>query len=53
MRVRMMLVRVAAEEALPFEVRVPNATTVKAMQPIGRTASASRNAEALFDDLGI
>jgi DNA-damage-inducible protein J len=30
--VRMMLVRVAAEKALPFEVRVPNATTVKATQ---------------------
>ncbi len=30
--VRMMLVRVAAEKALPFEVRVPNATTVKAMK---------------------
>ncbi len=34
--VRMMLVRVAAEEALPFEVRVPNATTVKAMQAADR-----------------
>ena len=30
--VRMLLVRVAAEKALPFEVRVPNAATVKAMQ---------------------
>ena len=30
--VRMLLVRVAAEKALPFEVRVPNATTVKAMR---------------------
>ena len=30
--VRMMLVRVAAEDALPFEVRVPNSTTVKAME---------------------
>jgi DNA-damage-inducible protein J len=30
--VRMMLVRVAAEKALPFDVRAPNATTVKAMQ---------------------
>ena len=26
--VRMLLVRVAAEKALPFEVKVPNATTV-------------------------
>lgn len=30
--VRMMLVRVAAEMALPFDVKVPNATTVKAMR---------------------
>ena len=29
--VRMLLVRVAAEKALPFDVKVPNATTVKAM----------------------
>jgi len=30
--VRMLLIRVAAEEALPFEVRVPNASTVKAVR---------------------
>ena len=30
--VRMVLVRVAAEKALPFDVRVPNAATVKAMR---------------------
>ena len=30
--VRMLLVRVAAERALPFDVKVPNATTVKAMK---------------------
>ena len=30
--VRMLLVRVAAEKALPFDVRIPNATTVKAMR---------------------
>jgi DNA-damage-inducible protein J len=30
--IRMLLVRVAAEKALPFEVRVPNATTIKAMR---------------------
>lgn len=34
--VRMLLVRVAAEKALPFEVRVPNATTVKAMRAADR-----------------
>ena len=35
--VRILLVRVAAESALPFEVRVPNATTVKAMQAANRS----------------
>ena len=34
--VRMLLVRVAAEKALPFEVRVPNATTVNAMRAADR-----------------
>jgi DNA-damage-inducible protein J len=30
--IRMLLVRVAAEKALPFEARVPNAATVAAME---------------------
>lgn len=30
--VRMLLVRVAEEKALPFDVRVPNPTTAKAMR---------------------
>lgn len=30
--VRMLLVRVAAGNALPFEVKIPNATTVKAVR---------------------
>jgi DNA-damage-inducible protein J len=52
--VRMMLVRVAEEKALPFEVRVPNATTVKAMQSADRKRGKRfRSAEALFEDLGI
>jgi DNA-damage-inducible protein J len=44
--VRMLLVRVAAEKALPFEVKVPNATTVKAMhaadQRKGRRSRSTR-----------
>ena len=32
--VRMLLVRVAAEKALPFDVRVPNAETVAAMKEL-------------------
>ncbi|MGD0578961.1 MAG: type II toxin-antitoxin system RelB/DinJ family antitoxin, partial [Bryobacteraceae bacterium] len=34
--VRILLVRVAAEKALPFDVRVPNATTIQAMQAADR-----------------
>jgi DNA-damage-inducible protein J len=42
--VRKLLVRVAAEKALPFDVRVPNATTVKTMRrrPGERKASEIR-----------
>lgn len=50
--VRMMLVRVAAEKSLPFQVKVPNQTTRKAM----RTASKGKrfkSADELFEDLGI
>lgn len=52
--VRMMLVRVAAEKSLPFEVRVPNETTVKAMESADRKEGQRfRSAEAALDDLGI
>lgn len=33
---RLLLVRVAAEKALPFELLVPNAETVEAMQAVRR-----------------
>lgn len=52
--VRMLLVRVAAEKALPFEVRIPNAATVKAMRAADRgKGKRYRSADALFKDLGI
>ena len=52
--VRMMLVRVAAEKALPFDVRVPNAKTIKAMQSAdNKQGKRFRSAKALFKDLGI
>ena len=52
--VRMLLIRVAAEKALPFEVRVPNAATIKAMQAADRgKGKRFRSADALFKDLGI
>ncbi len=52
--VRMLLVRVAAEKALPFDVKVPNATTVKAMRAADKGKGKRLNsAGALFKDLGI
>ncbi|HYN15933.1 MAG TPA: type II toxin-antitoxin system RelB/DinJ family antitoxin [Terriglobales bacterium] len=52
--VRMLLVRVAAEKALPFEVKVPNPTTVKAMKAADRRRGKRfKTAGALFKDLGI
>ncbi len=52
--VRMLLLRVAAEKALPFDVRVPNATTVKAMRAADRGKGKRLNsAGVLFKDLGI
>jgi antitoxin component of RelBE/YafQ-DinJ toxin-antitoxin module len=39
---------------LPFEVKIPNATTVKAMRAADRgKGKRSRSAGALFKDLGI
>ncbi len=52
--VRMLLVRVAAEKALPFEVRAPNATTEKAMKAADKgKGKRFRSARELFKDLGI
>jgi DNA-damage-inducible protein J len=52
--VRMLLTRIAAENALPFEVRVPNPLTVKAMQEADQgKGKRFETAEALFEELGI
>ena len=52
--VRMLLVRVAAEKALPFDVKVPNATTVKAMRASDKgQGKRQKSADAMFEDLGI
>jgi DNA-damage-inducible protein J len=49
--VRMLLVRVAAEKALPFDVRVPNATTVRALRAADKGKGKRLNsAGALFED---
>ena len=52
--VRMLLVRVAAEKALPFDVKVPNSTTVKAMRAADRGQGKRYDSvDDLFKDLGI
>jgi DNA-damage-inducible protein J len=52
--VRMLLVRVAAEKALPFDVKFPNATTVKAMRASDQgKGKRLKSTGALFKDLGI
>jgi DNA-damage-inducible protein J len=52
--VRILLVRVAAEKGLPFHVRVPNATTVKAMRAADRgEGKRFKSAADLFTELGI
>jgi DNA-damage-inducible protein J len=52
--VRMLLVRVAAEKALPFRVRIPNASTKKAMRAVDQgKGKRMRSADALFKDLKI
>ena len=52
--VRMLLVRVAAEKALPFDVKIPNAITVKAMRAADKgKGKRLSSAGALFKDLGV
>jgi DNA-damage-inducible protein J len=52
--VRMLLVRVVAEKALPFDVKIPNATTVKAMRAVDKGQGKRHNStDALFKDLGV
>ena len=52
--VRMLLVRTAAEKALPFDVRVPNAATARAIEELERgKGKRFATADALFKDLGI
>lgn len=50
--VRILLVRVAAEKALPFDVKVPNKTTVRAMTAADRgKGKRFKSTEALLKDL--
>ena len=50
--VRVFLTRVAAEKAIPFEVRVPNETTVRAMNEARQgNLPVFSNVSELMDDL--
>jgi DNA-damage-inducible protein J len=50
--IRLLLVRVAAEKALPFEVKVPNAETLAAMAELERGEGAQfENVAELMADL--
>ena len=49
---RMMLTRVAREQALPFNPMVPNATTIKAMRDARRGKTTKhKNLDSLVADL--
>ncbi len=52
--IRLLLLRIAEEKRLPFAVKVPNSTTVKAMKELeeGKGKRFS-SADELFRDLGI
>jgi DNA-damage-inducible protein J len=52
--IRLLLLRVAQEQRLPFDVKAPNARTRRAMNelPAGR-GKRSRSTAALFKDLDI
>jgi DNA-damage-inducible protein J len=49
--IRLLLVRVAAEQALPFEIKVPNAETTAAMRELeqGGAARFDRVADLMAD----
>jgi DNA-damage-inducible protein J len=52
--IRLLMLRVADEQRLPFAVQVPNATTLKAMEEMD-SGKGKRfpSEEDLFDDLGL
>jgi DNA-damage-inducible protein J len=49
--IRIFLKQVVAHRGLPFEVRQPNARTVRAVRQAESLAPRARSAEELFDDL--
>ena len=52
--IRLLMLRIADERRLPFEVKVPNAATKRAIAEIEQgKGKRSETAEQLFKDLGI
>lgn len=52
--IRLLLVRVAADKEFPFPVKVPNATTRKAMDELEKgKVKRFASADELYKDLGI
>ncbi|MDE0384429.1 MAG: type II toxin-antitoxin system RelB/DinJ family antitoxin [Defluviicoccus sp.] len=51
--IRLLLLRVADEKRLPFDVQVPNATTRRAMKELeAGKGKRFASAEKLFEDIG-
>ncbi|ABS63490.1 addiction module antitoxin, RelB/DinJ family [Parvibaculum lavamentivorans DS-1] len=52
--IRLLLLRVADEKRLPFDVKVPNATTAKAIEQLEKGKGKKfTSAKELFDDMGL
>ena len=52
--IRLLMVRIAEERRFPFDVKVPNATTRKAIAELERgKGKRFKTSKALFKDLGL
>lgn len=52
--IRLLMVRIADEQRLPFDIRVPTEETAKAMKELAEGRGKKfKSADALFKDLGI
>jgi DNA-damage-inducible protein J len=52
--IRLLMLRIADEKRLPFEVKVPNADSIQAMNELDqRKGKRFANKEALFKGLGL
>ena len=52
--IRMVMIRVADEGKLPFDIKTPNIATKEAIEELEKgNGKAFSSANALFDDLGI